>query len=194
MPPGGGSRRRGCVLVSGNTIAEIVDGGSSLTVDFTRMTTFGDGLGSRLLVGIDGMTTRGYAESGVGSASLGCLSCLANAESSLGCLAGGARSCLADSIGVLASSAGSSGMCLCGISRSAGILANSYSYSAISSEVFPRFLILYYLSYTGPYPFHFIRYSVAIPRPLKKVRLFSRRSILYNLRVGVSPSIKTLSR
>ena len=168
--------------------------------------------------GLTGMTTRGCAELGVGktspgcwagstgsclAGSLGCLaggagSCLADAESgvgsaSLGCLAGGAGSCLADAeSGVSASGAGSSRIYLYGISGSTGILANSYSYSATSSEVFPRFLILYYLLYTGLYPFYFIRYLVVILRPLEKVRLFSKRSILYDLRVRVSPSIKIL--
>ena len=63
------------------------------------------------------------------------------------------------------------------ISGSTSILVNSSLYSTINFGVFPNFLILYYLSYLGPYSFYLTRYLVVIPRPFKKVLLFSRYSI-----------------
>ena len=117
------------------------------------------------------ITTFGYAESEVDSTGLDCLTRrvrVSGTSSSRG-------------IGVSDSA-----------SRYTNILVNSSLYSAISSEVFPNFLILYYLSCTGLYPFYFTRYSVAILRPLGNILLFSRRSISYDFSVRVSPSTKTL--
>ena len=77
-------------------------------------------------------------------------------------------------------------------SRYTNILVNSFLYLTISFEVFSNFLILYYLSYIGLYPFYFTRYSIAILRSLENILLFSRRLILYDFSVRVSSSIKIL--
>ena len=135
------------------------------------------------------ITTFGYAELGVGSTDLGRL---AGRAGGAGSSRGIGVSDSSGGIGVSDSSGGMGVSDSAGAARSTSILANFYSYSVTSSEVFPRFLILYYLLYTGLYPFYFIRYLVIILRPLEKVRLFSRYSILYDLRVRVSPSIKIL--
>ena len=151
--------------------------------------------------GLTGMTTRGYAESGVGRTSLGCL-----AGSTGSCLIGMTTFGCSESVvgstnlGYLAGGAGGTGSSRgigvsepAGASRSTSIPANSSSYSAISSDTFPNFLTLYHLSHSGPYPFHLTRYSVIILRPLGKVLLFRRRLISYDFRVRVLPSTKILS-
>ena len=130
-----------------------------------------------------GMTTRSYAKSGVGSASLDVGSDVrldVGASGSIG------RRCVGSRSG------GSGNRLRRGGPGNIGIPVNSSLYLAIKSKVFSSCLILYHLSHSGLYPFYLTRYSIDILRPVRNVRLFSRRSILKDFKVGVSPSIKIL--
>ena len=102
-----------------------------------------------------GITTFGYAESRVSNTSR----CLTRRAGISGTSSSGGIG-VSSSTKVLSGSGDDSRRDY--VSGSTGILANSYLYSATSSEVFPNFLILYYLLYIKLYPFYFIRYLIVI--------------------------------